>query len=34
MILTLERLGFVRRIPGAARSIVLLLPPESLPMLR
>jgi DNA-binding MarR family transcriptional regulator len=34
MILTLERLGFIRRTPGAARSIVLLLPPESLPILR
>jgi DNA-binding MarR family transcriptional regulator len=26
MILTLERLGFIRRTPGAARSIALLLP--------
>jgi len=34
MILTLERLGFIRRTPGAARSITLLLPPESLPLLR
>jgi len=34
MILTLERLGFIRRTPGAARSIALLLPPESLPILR
>jgi DNA-binding MarR family transcriptional regulator len=34
MILTLERLGFIRRTPGAARSITLLLPPESLPILR
>jgi Mn-dependent DtxR family transcriptional regulator len=34
MILTLERLGFIRRTPGAARSITLLLPPESLPNLR
>lgn len=34
MILTLERLGFIQRTPGAARSITLLLPPESLPILR
>jgi len=34
MILTLERLGFIRRTPGAARSIALLVPPESLPILR
>jgi DNA-binding MarR family transcriptional regulator len=34
MILALERLGFIRRTPGAARSIALLLPPESLPILR
>jgi Mn-dependent DtxR family transcriptional regulator len=34
MILTLGRLGFIRRTPGAARSITLLLPPESLPILR
>jgi DNA-binding MarR family transcriptional regulator len=34
MILSLERLGFIRRTPGAARSIVLLLPPEALPILR
>jgi len=34
MILTLERLGFIRRTPGAARSITLLLSPESLPLLR
>jgi DNA-binding MarR family transcriptional regulator len=34
MILTLERLGFIRRTPGAARSITLLVPPESLPILR
>jgi DNA-binding MarR family transcriptional regulator len=32
--LTLERLGFIRRTPGAACSIALLLPPESLPILR
>lgn len=34
MILTLERQGFIRRIPRAARSITLLVPPESLPVLR
>ena len=34
MILTLERNGFIRRTPGAARSIRLLLTPESLPLLR
>lgn len=34
MILTLERLGFIQRTPGAARSIALLIPPESLPILR
>jgi Mn-dependent DtxR family transcriptional regulator len=34
MILTLERLEFIRRTPRAARSITLLLPPESLPILR
>jgi Mn-dependent DtxR family transcriptional regulator len=34
MILTLERLGLIRRTPGVARSLTLLIPPESLPMLR
>ena len=34
MILTLERRGFIRRVPGQARSIVLLVPPESLPPLQ
>jgi DNA-binding MarR family transcriptional regulator len=34
MILALERSGFIRRTPGAARSIALLLAPESLPPLR
>ncbi len=34
MILTLERSGFIHRTPGAARSIALLLAPESLPLLR
>jgi repressor LexA len=34
MILTLERQGFIRRTPRAARSITLLVPLESLPILR
>ena len=34
MILTLERAGFIRRQPGVARSIELLVPPEQLPVLR
>ena len=34
MILTLERAGFIRRQPGKARSIELLIPPEHLPVLR
>lgn len=34
MILTLERAGFIRRQPGTARSIELLIPPEQLPVLR
>jgi DNA-binding MarR family transcriptional regulator len=34
MVLTLERRGFIRRVPGQARSITLLIPPESLPPLR
>lgn len=34
MILTLERLGFIQRTAGTARSITLLVPPESLPILR
>jgi repressor LexA len=34
MVLTLERRGFIRRVPGQARSITLLVPPESLPPLR
>ena len=33
MIVTLERNGFIRRRPGVARSIEILLPPESLPIL-
>ena len=31
MVLTLQRRGFIRRVPGQARSIALLVPPESLP---
>jgi Mn-dependent DtxR family transcriptional regulator len=34
MVLTLERLGLIRRTPGVARSIELLVEPESLPVLR
>lgn len=34
MVLTLERAGLIRRQPGVARSIELLLDPESLPPLR
>ncbi len=34
MVLTLERRGFVRRVPGQARSITLIVPPESLPPLK
>jgi Mn-dependent DtxR family transcriptional regulator len=34
MVLTLERAGLIRRQPGVARSIELLLPPEALPVLR
>ena len=34
MVLTLERLGFIRRQPGVARSIEVLLAPEDLPILR
>jgi repressor LexA len=33
MVLTLERRGFIRRVPGQARSITLIVPPESLPSL-
>ena len=33
MILTLERNGFIRRQPGVPRSIVILVPPETLPIL-
>jgi hypothetical protein len=34
MVLTLERAGLIRRIPGVARSIELLVEPEDLPVLR
>ena len=34
MVLTLEREGFIRRQPGVARSIEMLIDPESLPVLR
>ena len=34
MVLTLERRGFIRRVPGQARSITLLAPAESLPPLQ
>jgi repressor LexA len=33
MILTLERNGFIRRQHGVPRSIQILLPPETLPIL-
>jgi DNA-binding MarR family transcriptional regulator len=34
MVLTLERRGFIRRVPGQPRSITLLMSPESLPPLK
>jgi hypothetical protein len=34
MLITLERIGLLRRQPGVARSIELLVPPDSLPVLR
>jgi Mn-dependent DtxR family transcriptional regulator len=34
MVLTLERAGLIRRQPGAARSIEVLIAPERLPVLR
>ncbi len=34
MVLTLERRGFIQRVPRQARSITLLVPPESLPPLK
>ena len=33
MILKLEEKGLIRRVPGQARSIEVLVPPENLPML-
>lgn len=33
MVITLEGLGFIRRVPGQARSIFVIVPPESLPPL-
>ena len=34
MMLTLERRGLIRRVPGQARSITLIVSPESLPQLK
>jgi hypothetical protein len=34
MVLNLERLGLIRRTPGAARSVELLVAPASLPLLK
>ena len=34
MVLILERRGFIRRLPGQARSISLIIPPEALPQLQ
>lgn len=34
MLLTLERNGLIKREPGVARSIQLLIPPEAIPILR
>jgi len=34
MVLTLERLGFIRRMPGSARSIELRIDPQTLPKLQ
>lgn len=34
MVKTLEREGYIRRQPGVARSITLLVAPETLPLLR
>jgi hypothetical protein len=33
MVLQLERLGLIRRTPGVARSLELVVPPTSLPLL-
>jgi SOS-response transcriptional repressor LexA len=34
MVLTLERRGFISRVPGQARSIAVLVAPEALPVLQ
>jgi DNA-binding MarR family transcriptional regulator len=34
MVLTLERRGFIRRVPGQPRSITLIVLPELLPLLK
>ena len=34
MVVTLERAGLIRRQPGVARSIELLIPPEQIPILK
>ena len=34
MVITIERLGFIKREPGVARSIQLLIQPAALPVLR
>lgn len=34
MLLTLERRGLIRRVPGQARSITLLVAPQALPVLK
>ena len=34
MVVTLERAGLIRRQPGVARSIELLIPPEEIPILK
>jgi DNA-binding MarR family transcriptional regulator len=34
MVLMLERRGFIRRVPGQARSITVIVAPESLPPLK
>jgi Mn-dependent DtxR family transcriptional regulator len=34
MVITLERLGLIRRQPGVARSIELVVAPENLPILK
>jgi hypothetical protein len=34
MVLTLDRAGLIRRQPGVARSIEILVPPDELPILK